>query len=286
MNSYAGLPKNTATGEIIAAFKSGISKDGGGVTVALEERTVDGIVYMDTPGLADKKIEKEAAEAIRDALRKTGSYRIFFMVRSESGRISCEDLTTIHRVISIIKKDKDDLQFSVIVNKVKPKIYKSMFDVTYKDYDQQMLNSLVQLIRVGEHKSSHIYFMPVVDELDDENDAVADLPEDFRQFVEDAPRVKIDNKEMISDISTHEEELQRLRNEMDAKVRHMEAELRRASSSSALQYLIPIVGQIKFLSDVGKEVYDGVGKAMEDSGVSSVLRQTGIAQATGKIFGI
>ena len=44
-------------------FKSGVSI-GSGMTYQMERQEHDGIVYMDTPGLADMKMRKAAAEAI------------------------------------------------------------------------------------------------------------------------------------------------------------------------------------------------------------------------------
>lgn len=79
-------------------FKSGVSI-GGGMTYQLEEKKHNGITFMDTPGLADIKLRKAAAQAITKALKKNGTYQIFFVVTLEAGRVRAQDLTTIRLVL-------------------------------------------------------------------------------------------------------------------------------------------------------------------------------------------
>ena len=79
-------------------FKSGVNF-GGGLTKVLNEEIVDGVKYMDTPGLADKELRIAAGEAISKALKAGGKYKILFFVRLESGRPSNEDITTMKLVL-------------------------------------------------------------------------------------------------------------------------------------------------------------------------------------------
>ncbi|KAJ0388720.1 hypothetical protein P43SY_011071 [Pythium insidiosum] len=53
-------------------FDSGISH-GQGLTTYHQQVVVDGIAYMDTPGLADVRIQEQAAEQITMALKKSGN---------------------------------------------------------------------------------------------------------------------------------------------------------------------------------------------------------------------
>ena len=57
-------------------FKSGVSF-GGGLTKTLDEEIVDGVKYMDTPGLADKELRIAAGEAISKALKAGGKYKFY-----------------------------------------------------------------------------------------------------------------------------------------------------------------------------------------------------------------
>ncbi|ETI30171.1 hypothetical protein L914_06786 [Phytophthora nicotianae] len=47
---------------------------------------------MDTPGLADRSIQEKAAAAITEALKQTGTFKLFFMVRLENGRVVVNDV--------------------------------------------------------------------------------------------------------------------------------------------------------------------------------------------------
>ena len=51
-------------------FKSGISI-GSGLTSELDTMNINGITYMDTPGLDDISKRKQASEAITKALKKS-----------------------------------------------------------------------------------------------------------------------------------------------------------------------------------------------------------------------
>ncbi|KAJ0404440.1 hypothetical protein ATCC90586_003074 [Pythium insidiosum] len=109
--------KSTLINCLIGApvFESGISH-GEGITKFNQQAIVDGIAYMDTPGLADVRIQEQAAEQITMALKKSGKYKLFFLVRLQAGRIVNEDLTTLERVLDAIKVN--DLRFSVVINSI------------------------------------------------------------------------------------------------------------------------------------------------------------------------
>ena len=79
-------------------FKSGESY-GGGLTYKLDKKIHNGIQFVDTPGLADKKLREEAGKAISTALKAGGKYKIVFFVRLESGRPVNEDITTMKLVL-------------------------------------------------------------------------------------------------------------------------------------------------------------------------------------------
>ena len=89
---------NSLAGEVI--FDSGISI-GRGMTYQLNERTnINGYkALMDTPGLADVKLRKEAGKAISEGLRKGGKFVVLFFVTQQDGRVTQEDSTTIKLVL-------------------------------------------------------------------------------------------------------------------------------------------------------------------------------------------
>ena len=103
-------------------FNSGFNI-GGGLTFQLDSKIHDGITYLDTPGLADIKLRKEAAKAISKALKKNGTYQIFFIVTLEAGRIRPEDMTTISVVLN---SAKDIKHYSIIINKLSTEAYETL----------------------------------------------------------------------------------------------------------------------------------------------------------------
>ncbi|KAG3115749.1 hypothetical protein PI124_g8347 [Phytophthora idaei] len=138
-----------------AIFKSGLSY-GGGLTQEFQTRIHGNVQYMDTPGLADRNIQEKAAAAITEALRQSGTYKLFFMVRLENGRVVSDDLATIEIVLSSI--ELDEIPFAVIVNNVKKRQYTNMME---KGADYLKVVTLINSIK---HKTSNITFIPVIDE--------------------------------------------------------------------------------------------------------------------------
>ena len=89
---------NALANEVV--FPSGINI-GQGLTYQLNE-VADKNGYkalMDTPGLADVKLRKQAGEAISQGLRKGGKFVVLFFVTQQDGRVSQEDATTMKLVL-------------------------------------------------------------------------------------------------------------------------------------------------------------------------------------------
>ena len=83
------------------------------MTYQLDTKVVEGITYMDTPGLDDTNKKKEAAEAITNALKKNGNYKVVFVVTLEAGRVKPADVATIQL---ILKSATDITRYGVIFN--------------------------------------------------------------------------------------------------------------------------------------------------------------------------
>ena len=165
-------------------FKSGVSI-GGGMTYQLEEKKHNGITFMDTPGLADIKLRKAAAQAITKALKKNGTYQIFFVVTLEAGRVRAQDLTTIRLVL---ENATDITSYSLIVNKLTPRLYKELLG-----NEGKKLRQLVAELNFRGAQNVHppeILLLLRKDQLDDADNAFAEL-EGLKSFVENAPCVKV-----------------------------------------------------------------------------------------------
>ena len=111
-----GAGKSTLANCVAKAslFKSGIHV-GKGMTYKLDIKKHNGITYLDTPGLSDIKLREQAAKSITEALKKDGTYQVFFVITLEAGRVRPEDLTTIRLVL---ESASDIKYYSLIINKL------------------------------------------------------------------------------------------------------------------------------------------------------------------------
>ena len=120
----SGVGKSTLANCIAKTdlFKSGL-KFRKGMTYLLDEKNHKGITYLETPGLADISMQKEAAMAITEGLKKDGVYQIFFVVTLEAGRIRPSDLATIKLILA---SAKDIKSCNIIINKVSDGVYDNL----------------------------------------------------------------------------------------------------------------------------------------------------------------
>jgi GTP-binding protein EngB required for normal cell division len=198
---------NCLVGERV--FRSGVSW-GGGLTQEYQRHVVDDVAYMDTPGLADPAIIEKAAAAIHTALQQGGTYKLFFMVRLQAGRVVSDDLVTIERVLDAIPTP--DVPFSVLVNNLTKRQYETMtrFGPEYE--------KVAALINAGKHQTPFIFFIPKFPVLDGVDDAIMTLPTPVVEFLETrAPSVTIP-KASVAPINV---------DEFDKEARELKAELER-----------------------------------------------------------
>ena len=111
-----GVGKSTLANCVANAslFKSGVHF-GKGMTYKLDIKTHNGITYLDTPGLSDIQLREQAAKSITEALKKDGTYQVFFVITLEAGRVRPEDMTTIKLVL---ESASDIKHYSLIINKL------------------------------------------------------------------------------------------------------------------------------------------------------------------------
>lgn len=157
-----GTGKSTLTNCIARSllFKSGLGF-GSGITFQFDKKKCDGVTYLDTPGLADITLRKQAAAAITKALKQNGTYQVFFVITLEAGRLRTEDVLTIKLVLESSPALK---YFSLIVNKLSERAYKHLTVNNGKE-----LNCL--LVELTEQLDS-LKFPPIVLLLQNRNDLV------------------------------------------------------------------------------------------------------------------
>lgn len=199
-----------------AVFRSGLAW-GGGLTQEYQKYIANDIVYMDTPGLADQTILRKAAEAITMALSQPGTYKLFFMVRLQNGRVVSDDLATIERVLDSI--DMDNIPFSILINNLGKRQYDTLMKLGPE------FKQVATLINSGKYSTPHIFFIPTFEGLEEQDNKIITLPDEAIDFIaNDAPSVTIHGG-AVSDIDLlgYEQQSQRLKDEIEELRRNQAA---------------------------------------------------------------
>ena len=229
-----GTGKSTILNGLIgeAIFKSGISY-GKGMTFQFDKHKVGMHTYMDTPGLADPELRKQAAAAITEALKQEGYYKIFFVVTLQNGRVKAEDVTTMKLVLDAAPIS----DFGIIINQVPPKQYRDLTE-NPKGEDPPPVDKvcacLTLAMRAGK-ASPMVHLMKMDGELEGEDNIVKQLPDDFHAFVQTTPGMVIPAKSVQKVSDQDFEELQK---EMETKwndLRQQNASLQEALKKQDLQ---------------------------------------------------
>ena len=227
--------KSTILNGLIGAIKflSGFSA-GKGMTESLQlHEHTDGIIYGDTPvnsplfstltfpvftleilslfvkikGLSDVKLRKKAAKSITKALRSDGRFKLIFVATVEAGRVRPDDVTTINLVLDAINHP---VEYGVIVNKVTRKF---VLKVTNSE---ENFNAIFGGFNTGERKTDHFFYMEKKEELDDEDNKLAVMPEDLRNFIYNTVPDTIIFKEHVSEVKT--DEFERMKEKFAAEI--------------------------------------------------------------------
>jgi len=179
--------------EGLVCFKSGISKDGGGLTYKLDVREHDGQKWMDTPGLSCLKHRKAAAAAINEALEQGGRFRMVFVMTLESGRVRPDDITTINLVIEAcnaqVPQIGDD-KYAILINKTSNNWLEQMDQASREDWKKNTFSTPFQ--EKGMPTTEIVHFAPFVEEMNDANNKVVPLCSQTRRFIDQLPVLKID----------------------------------------------------------------------------------------------
>ncbi|KNE69149.1 hypothetical protein AMAG_14006 [Allomyces macrogynus ATCC 38327] len=184
---------NSVAGKIISkagpVFVGGIMFDDSQYTV------VDGIKWVNTPGLPDIKQCKLGAKGIIKTLKQPGHYRLIFVFTEYGSCVNPLDLATLETVLNAI--DQEDIPFGVIFNKISPKKMKRFVcDLADK-------LRLLTFINSGSYQTEHVYLARCVDEARDMDDII--LSDDFiasiKAFIAQVPKIDI-RPDMIKDFDT------------------------------------------------------------------------------------
>jgi hypothetical protein len=203
-----GTGKSTLINCLLGAnkVKSGLSW-GGGLTQGYQQFEKDDIVYMDTPGLADQTIESQAARSITEALQQGGTYKLFFMVRLQAGRVVSEDLVTLERVLDSIEAGDLNYKFTIVMNCLSRREYASLMA---RGDEFKKTKTLIN----RKYLTESFCFIPHIDELEDATGRVVELPHEVRAFLDnEAPVVTVVKRQVkpiqVGGFATSAEEIRR-----------------------------------------------------------------------------
>ena len=165
-------------------FRSGFSVEKG-LTYKLEQKIVGNTKFCDTPGLSDVKQKEEAGAAIRDSLNMGGPLKILFFCKLDDGRVRMSDLTTMRLVNDAAKEIGSN--YGLIVNKIPKKAYKKIQN--QHEIEQQLREAL----STGIQRTSNVLFLPVIDDLDEEENALVSLDKlsGLQKFIEEVPTITL-----------------------------------------------------------------------------------------------
>lgn len=156
------------------------------MTFKFDKRKVGNVTFMDTPGLDDIKMRKQAALAISEALRQDGVYQVVFIVTLEAGRVRPADVCVINLVL---ESAPEVTKYSVVFNKLSKDVVKSLKGSSEKA--NKILTSLNLKVKYDGEKAifSHL-FLGKIQQLDDKNDVTTRIA-DLEKFMTTAPIIVI-----------------------------------------------------------------------------------------------
>ena len=182
-----GVGKSSLLNSLIGTseFKSGISF-GQGPVLQSHRDTTTGNDFIDTPGLADINLRKQAAQEISNALKyKEGYYKIVFIVMEEEGRVRPADGVTMKLVLDALP-DKNT-PYGIVVNKMSKRNME-----TVSDHDCIYYRNCVACLNEGrENKTVFVSFYPRIESLVDEDNAVHKPEDRFVEYLDMLPSVYI-----------------------------------------------------------------------------------------------
>ena len=152
-------------------FKSGITL-GRGLIYQLDKKTNKYGTFYDTPGLADDDTyQQQAAEAIRDALREGGPFKLLFFIRLEAGRVLEREYTAMKLVLDATPEVKNN--YGIVINHVSKKIATLLQEPD--NWSSFLTKLFIALDKNRRCSPSNIMVIRKADELEDEDNFLIDV---------------------------------------------------------------------------------------------------------------
>lgn len=182
-----GAGKSTILNTLLghATFRSGTSL-GHGMTRMRKCVTMGGTQYIDTPGLDDVELRKEAAREIGRALDGPGNVRLVFVVTLEAGRVRPADVSTVKIVLEAVRRSgiAVDGNFSLIFNKCDQSVMRALEFEAGAEWS--VLEPFCFVASV-----THVCTLPLELTATGKDDELLGMAENLQRFVAGAPRFEV-----------------------------------------------------------------------------------------------
>ncbi|KNE68640.1 hypothetical protein AMAG_12804 [Allomyces macrogynus ATCC 38327] len=170
INVAIGNPGSGKSTLINSVARECVTKAGVNAGAGIQHNTllrfpIDGVTWIDTPGLSDITHRTRAAALITEALQhEKGCYRLIFVVTTEAGRVRPEDLATMTIVLNAIHKK--DVPYGVIVNKLSKRLHSRILN------DADFYNKFACSLNSGPYSTKDIFLALEVDDARDAEDYI------------------------------------------------------------------------------------------------------------------
>jgi GTP-binding protein EngB required for normal cell division len=163
---------NALFGKVVA--KSGLNP-GVGLTKFFSEYKLSDKKLLDTPGLADIKLRKQAAEEIEKALKRGGEYHIFFVFTLQGLRVLDQDIASMNLILDAI--ECKEIKFNVIINSPSKQEFKRL------QTSSDDLAVVSESVNSGKHKTQSIWIVPRDADLYDGDKEFFDIDNKAKDFI-------------------------------------------------------------------------------------------------------
>lgn len=133
-------------------------------------------------------MRQKAADAITEALKQNGYYKIFFVVGLQNGRVRPEDIATMKLVLDAAPIT----EYGVIINQLTERQHSDLS--SGGTATGQVISAFWGAL--NGKKCRHFHFMKADKDLEDAENVWNDLPEDMIDFIEKLPGLEIKSQEV------------------------------------------------------------------------------------------
>lgn len=132
-------------------------------------------IYIDTPGLFDVAIKKQAAKEIENSLKYNGKYRIFFIIELIAGRVKDDDIRTITTIMDAI--NIPNVKYNVLINKVTGKEFNEIIN------NKCVFAILVDSLNSGKYKTDSIWYVKKDTALEDGDSEFINIDSALKNYI-------------------------------------------------------------------------------------------------------